>query len=422
MNSKARSVFLCPDCGGPSVVTEEGVVSCTQCEKQFQVPEQALPQIPSVPEVMNPSQATVQRNVSRKAKDEMFSAQASEKLLSEKAVVPREQMLAKGKVGPDSSRKGERRKRLKKRKTSLRVYVVWFLIWIGTVTTIFLVVTKFRGELVGSSQGDLLAERLAGEDRIFYEKEHPKIREQIRSFLAVRSVSLMSDFALETDQLNRKITRFYSENSFTRSHSKIKSSPLFWNVAFEENPGFVEVVWEAPNAQFVEGVFVKVNEKWVLDWEHFARYSSESWSLFRQQIGRHRDGVFRVYVREVVAGENENFEPWIKIQILPTYRDTDRREREASEIIHLDAKNPITKKVIALFAERAGQSEGFSELWKRNPKGLNRALLRLEWAKDDATGEERIIIKDVLANHWRGLDSLENQPRSDDKGEKVTKK
>ena len=153
----------------------------------------------------------------------------------------------------------------------------------------------------------------------------------------------------------------------------------------------------------MEGVFVKTEEKWVLDWEQFVRYSSESWTLFHQRIGTSSKGIFRVYVEEIASGEGASFKPWIKIQIFPPFREQNRREREASEVLVLDENNPLTDKIIRVFSDKSSRSKGFSEVWKRDPRGLRRVTLELEWVEDTVLGGDKMVVKDVLADHWRGL-------------------
>lgn len=384
---------------------------CSECEKRFAIPSQAQAQgqaqakiqVAPRPSGLSKTKAgSIQRNVSLGSKEVIAPARSVE--APPQPVQPKrdvEDLQKKRKS------KGERRKKLKKRSSPpAKRYLKWIGAWIVTVAVVLLVVVKLQ-EAFAVNTGNLatIEQQLVGEERLFYEREYPGIRKKIMGFLAVKTVDQMAEFALDTNQLERRMTKHYKENSFRHSNLKIDPDPVYWNVAYEESPGFVEVVWEAPGSEFLEAVFVKKDKEWYLDWDHFVRYSSMNWTYFRQRVGSETIGKFRVYIEEVSSGEGSNFKPWVKVKLYPPYRERERREREESQTILLSENDPVTAKVIELFSQRSGQSKGYSELWERDQRKLRRASLELEWIEDKVSGGETLAIKDVLAGHWRSLEA-----------------
>ncbi|MGJ8723534.1 MAG: hypothetical protein ACSHYB_03165 [Roseibacillus sp.] len=318
--------------------------------------------------------------------------------------------------------RGERRKKFKKRsKPPVRVYLGWFGLWILAVGIVLLVVSRLQEQFAGGEKNALtIAERLVGEEREFYRQEYPRIYSQFSGFIASRRASEMAEFTRDSHQLERKMGRHFKGQTARRPSLGLKDQPVFWNVAFEESPGFVEVVWDGKESGFFEGVFVKVDDEWLLDWEQYARYSSESWTLFHKRIGGQRSGVFRVYVEKVSEGDGTDFEPWMKVKISPPHADTRRRELEESESIQLEGKSGLRSDFVSLFADLSGRTEGFSKLWKRDPDGLRRATLELEWVADPVSGEERMVIKRLLAENWRVLNADAGQPASENDSKDLT--
>ena len=400
-----REVYICPECGGPSVATDDGRATCSECEKLFTLPKRVSKKaqgraLSSQRQQVSAKPSVVQRNIVSKAR-----VAAPEFGKEKKEPEP---FLSNTKMEEKVSR-GERRKRLKKRgKLTFQLVFRWVLIWLVTVGILLFVISRFQIYSKRASGPSLTIEgRLEGEEREFYKSEYPKIARTFQGFLAARSVSQMSEFVLDTKQVERKMARHFRDGGARTSAVVLKPDPLFWNVAFEESPGFVEVVWDGGVEGFQEGVFVKVGESWKLDWEHYERYSSENWTVFSQQIGGRNVGQYRVYIEKVSEGENNDFTRWMKVRLIPPYRDEKRGELEASDLIMLEGDEEVSLKISRLFSEHSVQSEGYSQLWIRDKRKFRRAIVELEWVEDSTSGEERMVIRDVLADHWRSLEVVE---------------
>lgn len=382
------------------MATGDGYATCSECENQFSLPEEASKRVKKgVVNLGQPKTSAIQRNIVSQTKNTGSEFGKVEK-------IP-EPFTSNTKI-EEKVHRGERRKRLKKRnKATPKVVLRWLFLWLATVGIILFVISRFQIYSAGVAKGALtIEERLVGEEREFYKTEYPKIERTFRDFLGRRSVNQMSELVLDTDQVERKMARHFRENVRRTVSEGLKPSPVFWNVAFEESPGFVEVAWDGGVDGFFEGVFVKVGQSWKIDWEHYERYSSESWTVFNQQIGGLNKGLFRVYIEKVSEGEGEDFQRWMKVRIIPPYSDEERGKLEASDPIMLEGDDELSLKISRLFIERSGQSEGYSQLWERDSRKLRRATVELEWVEDSVTGEERMVIKDVLAEHWRGLETI----------------
>lgn len=406
MNEKARSIFLCPDCGSPSTADGEGEAVCSDCQKQFAIPKEVTQKVEI--RAAKTHTGAIQRNIVPRGKEPSLAFSSVENA---------PQPVTTGEFASSEDRPQEqskRRRKIKKRsKKPARFYLGWVLLWLATVSIVLFVASRLQGQFGGTSRSALtIEESLVGEEKDFYRSEYPQIIRQFSSFIRSDSVTQRSDYVLPVKQVGRKMARHANENAFRKASDGLKPSPDFWNVAFQETPGFVEVVWDGESEGPFEAVFVKVGEKWLLDWEQFVRYNTQNWTLFRQQDSQEESGVFRVYVEKVAEGETSDFKAWTQVRLLPAYEDERRRRLEATELISLESGDPVADEISRLFLDKSGQSAGFSELWKRDQRNLKRAALRLEWTEDSVTGEDRIVIKEVLAQHWRSLELGEEGPPS----------
>ena len=420
MNDEARSIFLCPTCGGPSVVTDEGDAACMDCSHRFPIPSQVQKKnAPQPVRIAKKNTGGVQRNISLPTK---FNSASVRQIEPKMAPVPSNSKNLH--LPQENEEPRRRRSRSSESSESSRSkpkrYLVWGIVWLCTVVAVFFVVFFVQNGLLGRPEGDSQVSRLVGEEKKFYEREYPRIRERFQDFLAVKTVDQMPDFAFDSGQLHRKIARFFQESTLRYPRTRLDSEPVFWNVAFEENPGFVEVVWDVPDSPSLECVFVKTKDNWLLDWEHFVRYSSVNWTFFSQRVGTQKKGAFRVYVEAIKTGQEEDLKPWVEVELLAPFRETERREKESSCVILLDSDNPLTSRMLQFLEDKTATSKGFSELWKRDPEGLRRMNLELEWVVDDVSGKEYLIINDILAGHWRGLETEAGLSEAEEIDEGVT--
>lgn len=401
MKEQARGVFLCPDCGTPSTVIEDGRVACQECKKYFAIPERVVRRV--VPPAAKVSTGVVQRNIPTSQKAITPRLQKSQ-LKSASPIKARP--AVKNMVETPPSEVEHHRKNFKKReKSSRKTYLTWFLFWFFLVAIIFGMISfvKYKEDAV-STLSTTMEERLQGKEKDFYRREFPKIHKTFESYLTSRSPSDISNFTLKVTHLERKINRYAKENRFRRLSSGLSKDPVFWNVAFEETPGFVEIIWGDGSAGPFEAVFSKVGDRWKLDWEQHVRYSEPSWVVFSQRISNINSGVFRVFIEKISDDEDGDEGPWLRVRLVPPYQDVSRQASEASEPILLDKNGEIAARIEQMFIDRLSQSAGYSEFWQRDDSKYCRVLVRLKWEANRKTGKSEIVIQEILADNWRTIE------------------
>lgn len=265
---------------------------------------------------------------------------------------------------------------------------------------------------IGSNPAYGIEQKLTGQAREFYLSEASEIRSALTAFLTLQKADLKAQYVRKTSKVPGVMGRFYQSEAPRHLAAQLEEEPLVWNVVYELEPSFVEVVWRDKQGESFEAVFVKEEGGWKLDWEHFARYSAIPWTYFRQQFGTQREGVFRLYMEEVSrGGGGEEGNVWVRL--MPPVADVDARAREATDPVAIPRNSELGIKVLkALDHDRVRPESGFPKLYARDPEKLTRVQLRLAWERDESLGTESMRIVDLLANHWRG-EGLEGRLKSE---------
>jgi len=406
---------VCPECETPALANQDGSADCPGCGLRFALPKevQALAKA-KVPAFENKA-GLIERNVSSRVLGETTNfAKTTEQ---SQVVESKPKPLAELEPEPSAKRRRRTKKRKKQKERSLGSYLLMFAGLVAVALISFFAILKFQR--TGSS---LLSveQKLQGDEKVFFRTEFPLIYNQLTIFFRSQSNVQKADCSLGVPQLGSKMRSYYLDNPDETLTQLLNEEPLFWNVAYEESPSFVEVLLDDGRGGIVESVFVKRGSEWLLDWEQYVRFSEENWALFRKGPSDAKQGVFRLFVEKVDEGEEEG-RSWFEVRLYGAIQDEIRRDRESSEIIRLDADSPVGAKVANLFADRIGGNEGFSQLWKRDPKNLRRATLKLAWSRDPETGKDILAIEDILSQHWRTLsdlsDSVEGQEIRPEKAE-----
>ncbi|MDP0489810.1 MAG: hypothetical protein Q7Q71_02020 [Verrucomicrobiota bacterium JB023] len=249
-------------------------------------------------------------------------------------------------------------------------------------------------------QGVAIEDKLEGMERAFYLEEYQRVRTVLRSFLATQADSGRGLYVLNTGRVPGILGAYYAQHTGQRLVKDLLPRPQFWNLVHAEEPPFVEIVWRDELANEYEAVTLKTEDGWLLDWEHFVRYSTPDWTFFRSQLGREKEGEFRLYAEEFVETDDED--RMIRVRFYPPTLDEKMREVEVSPVIEvpLDSDEGITLR--NLFSDdESVQEDGGSLLATRDPEGLRRVRVVLAWESVNRGGEREMVLKEILAPHWR---------------------
>ncbi|MGJ8696554.1 MAG: hypothetical protein ACSHYF_09565 [Verrucomicrobiaceae bacterium] len=163
----------------------------------------------------------------------------------------------------------------------------------------------------------------------------------------------------------------------------------------------IETQWADSEGKRLEAVHVWDRKGWKLDWEHFARYSTTPWALFRSGLGR-KEGEFRLYVRKRrTLSEATHFS---LLFYAPAKFGDDVKtvlESESPEV-QVKINSDLGREIRAVLADHEeGRRPLDSILGDDDPSILTRIAVKLAW-ETNAEGDEELILKDVVGISWYG--------------------
>ena len=299
-----------------------------------------------------------------------------------------------------------RRKKRKKEKDKHRKLYFFLTLWLGIAGAILVIVQLNKesdsDSADGASDAEIDTER---RDFMFLQKRMPTIAQNFQRFIKAKEDD---DRIQEIDfsaGLASKFSRFHQSQSFPVPVGKL--SVIAQNVIELQKSPFapaVEVVWRDEEGNILESVHVWDGKGWKLDWEHFSRYSTTPWTLFRARSGPKKEAEFRLLMRK---RETLRESPYFSLLFYekPALGVEDERKAlhasESEEVI-VKVRSDLGRKLGELFkAKEDGKKAYDSVLGTKDPETMIRVSAILAWEPDE-DGEEVLVLKDLPGVSWYG--------------------
>ena len=197
-----------------------------------------------------------------------------------------------------------------------------------------------------------------------------------------------------------KMARFYSQNP----SEKIDPSSLSQesrSVLHLPDAAAIETAWKSTDGRRFDAVFVKENDEWRLDWNHFVRYSDYPWSLFLAGSGQ-PEGEFRLLARERLPEERKDADSVSIVFYAPRFGQPGETGSQSPEFL-VSRTSEAGKLLDAAFkAARKGDKAFGSKLTGFDPDELIR--VRVKVRRSDEGLERKFEITEVVACHWYSVD------------------
>lgn len=240
----------------------------------------------------------------------------------------------------------------------------------------------------------------SAEDQFLLNEASPLCGQTLSRFLSAMTPEERFQFVSSPLETATRMAGFYNMNPLeTIDHKSI----VLQNVAVAHLPGknAVEFQMHSRDGRLLDVVFVKENDEWRIDWNHFVRYSGMPWALFLAGSGE-AEGEFRLLARERLADERKNAETISLVLYAPRFgnsRDTGFQSPEF--VIRRDTRDGrLLDSAFAL--ERSGKRPFGVNLPSINPEGLIRVRVKIRRTEVDS--ERHFEIEKVVACHWYSID------------------
>lgn len=237
-------------------------------------------------------------------------------------------------------------------------------------------------------------------DKALLNEVGPACYQAFSGYLAARTPEERNQFVLNPITTASRMNRFYTENpsiNINPQTLKITHSSV---VHFPSGPG-IETHWTSSDGYQLDSVFMKENDEWRLDWDHFARYSDYPWPLFLAGSGE-AFSEFRLLARERLAEERKNADAISIVLYAPRFGYTMELGLQSPEfLIKRDTENGRLLDA-AFKLERENKRVFNAKFPNNNPEGFIR--VRVKVRRHEKEMERSFELVEVVACHWYSVD------------------
>lgn len=403
----SKEVYHCPSCGALATVESEteGVKYCQECGFEFRQVERISPR--GAKEAVNPQGAFVQRDV---CSQKRMATRVQAVIPTE--VLPSPEVVEEGAdevISDDGHKKVVRRR--KKRRRPRMAPLLFLSGWASVViVTAFFINrhAKKREQYVDTAKQQAeKAERIRRQEMSdFVESKFPSCQESLMGYLRSDATG-RTQYVRNSNQLAAAMNGYYLKNlPFTVPGGATIS--IRWKnlrVGHEGRPTAIEAVLGfdgSGNTTYPdrEVAFVLQDDRWVVDWEAFVRYSETSWQIFKE-AGGPSEGEFRLYMRLGKGLNRVEAERKVVVQFFPPGSNEMIWTYGSERLdVPLDTENGQRIQEIVEWGKKAVRA-GDSKFRTLDPDGLHRVRVKLVWEEPEE-GQRQLRLVKVLAGNWYG--------------------
>jgi hypothetical protein len=238
------------------------------------------------------------------------------------------------------------------------------------------------------------------EESAFLNDVGPLASQAFSGFLSAGTPEARNQFVLNPIDTAPRMARFYDLNpivniapeTLTRPHS----APLYL-----PSGRAMETRWKTADGRQIDTVFVKQDNEWRLDWDHYVRFSTYPWALFLAGSGED-EGEFRLLARQRLAEERKDADSISIVLYAPRFGFANETGFQSPEfLVKRDSDNGRLLEA-AFKLEKDGKRAFGLKLPNDNPEDLIRVRVKVRRVKDDMGSRFEMV--DVLACHWYTTD------------------
>ena len=306
-----------------------------------------------------------------------------------------------GKEGSATSRKSSERKR-KKSYPLLKFMIGWF---IALILVAGLIKWKFSpspavNDTATNTSDPAITEQasLTSENIDLFQQAFPSMRETMTLLLETNAPETLAQYCRQRPRLASIIFNDGPKASLFKPESVQFAD---YHIIRPAGLTMIESIWKDDRGRMLEVVFAKEEDRWVVDWESYAKSSTLPWSVFQSADGED-EGIFRMLVRERLADQTYSnlqmsvvfYEPSMlrggPLGVQTTDFWVDRKSREGRFL------------TAALEARKNNQPLMGSIFPQTDPP--NTARVRVKIRRSIKNDQKVFSLVEVVACHWLGVD------------------
>lgn len=276
--------------------------------------------------------------------------------------------------------------------------------WLAVLIAIFFTARKLWPDHSDNRPGvksTLPAKQAASaQDISFLNEAAPLCGAALDGFLTASTPEERNQFVSSPITTAARMARFYNMNPLVNIDPRTITFQGSSVVRLPNGNG-MEAHLSTPDGRLFDVVFVKENDEWKIDWDHYARYSDSPWALFLAGSGE-AEGEFRLLARERLADERKNEDTISLVLYAPRFGYANDTGFQSPEfVVRRDTRDGRLLDA-AFKLERDGKRVFEANLPSINPEGLIRVRVKIR--RFEVNLERRFEVEKVIACHWYSVD------------------
>lgn len=163
----------------------------------------------------------------------------------------------------------------------------------------------------------------------------------------------------------------------------------------------IETIWQDDRGRMMEIVFAQEEDRWVVDWESYAKSSTLPWSVFQGADGE-EEGIFRLLVRERLADQTYSDLQMSVVFYEPSLLRGGPLGLATSDFL-VDRKSRDGRLITAALEARKNDKPLMGSIFpKADPPNTARVCVKIR--RSIKNGQKIFTLVEVLACHWLGID------------------
>lgn len=231
-----------------------------------------------------------------------------------------------------------------------------------------------------------------------FNQAYPSLLQTATSLFEVSAPESLAQHCRQRPRLSAIILNDGAKASFFKPESIVLTEK---NVIRPGGMPLIETIWTDERGRKMEMVFAKEEERWVLDWESYAKSSTLPWSVFQGADGE-GEGIFRLLVRERLVEQNFSDLQMSIVFYEPSLLRGAQLGLATPEFL-VDRKSRNGRLIAAaLMARKQNQALMGSMFPQADPPNTARVCVKI---RRSMKGEEKAFtLVEVQACHWMGID------------------
>jgi hypothetical protein len=214
-------------------------------------------------------------------------------------------------------------------------------------------------------------------------------------FLSSGSPEARAQFVFEPAATVWKMTRFYEQNPLPNIDPGGLLHLVSDVVELPEGRGVLSQ-WRTAESRQIETLARQQGDEWLIDWEHFSRYSDYPWALFLAGGGEDDVGEFRLLAHQRLADERGPDEPLSVVFHAPRFGEPGQLDRPSPEFL-LDPQSAEGKLFDEAFERRRSDQSPPTAI-AADPSGMIR--VRVVVRRMQEGDARRFELVEVRATDW----------------------